>query len=300
MMEKERISEEFKDLQNAICNSLEEEDGQGKFKQDKWERPGGGGGVTRIIENGDLIEKGGVNFSVVYGNIPDQLKASIGQESKQFYATGVSIVLHPQNPYVPIIHMNIRYFETDDNIWWFGGGIDLTPHYVEPEDASFFHGALKEVCDRHHSGHYSEFKRWADDYFFIQHRDETRGIGGIFFDKLAKESNRDVFRFTYDVGKSFIPIYKHLSRKNRGKEYGEREKEWQMIRRGRYVEFNLVLDRGTKFGLETNGRVESILMSLPPQASWKYDHTPSENTPEYNSIQLLKKGINWIKYHGSN
>ena len=291
---KENISAEFRKLQNSICDFIELEDGKSKFREDSWNRAEGGGGFSRIIENGSLIEKGGVNYSAVYGPTPEKIKESFGYEASEFYATGVSIVLHPQNPHVPIIHMNIRYFEMDNGSWWFGGGIDLTPHYVNLQDARFFHTSLKQVCDFHDETYYSKFKKWADDYFFIKHRNETRGIGGIFFDRMHEEGNKNaLFDFTLDVGKAFIPIYKHML-SNREKPFTEEERKWQLIRRGRYVEFNLVLDRGTKFGLETNGRIESILMSLPPLASWKYDHQPKTNSPEYATRQLLKKDIDWI------
>jgi coproporphyrinogen III oxidase len=291
---KEHISAEFRKLQNSICDFLESEDGKSKFREDRWDRPEGGGGSSRIIENGSLLEKGGVNYSAVFGPTPEKIKASFGYEASEFYATGVSIVLHPQNPNVPIIHMNIRYFEMDNGSWWFGGGIDLTPHYINHQDARFFHTSLKQVCDHHHKTYYSKFKKWADDYFYIKHRNETRGIGGIFFDRLHEEGNKNaLFEFTLDIGKAFIPIYRHMLL-NRNKPFTKEERQWQLIRRGRYVEFNLVLDRGTKFGLETNGRIESILMSLPPIASWEYDHHPKTNSPEYATNQLLKKDIDWI------
>lgn len=297
MISKEEITRQFKALQNSICESLEKEDGKAVFNADAWDRPEGGGGISKIIENGDLIEKGGVNFSSVFGITPENIKKSFGYTSSNFYATGVSIVLHPKNPFVPIIHMNIRYFDMGSH-WWFGGGIDLTPHYVDEEDASYFHRSLKEVCDKHHDTFYHKFKKWADEYFYIKHRNETRGVGGIFYDRLndSKLGNKDaLFDFTFDVGKSFIPIYSKISEKNKNRNYAERERNWQMIRRGRYVEFNLVLDRGTKFGLETNGRIESILMSLPPLAAWKYNHYPKAGSPEYETQRLLVKDIDWIK-----
>ena len=294
---KEHISNKFRELQNTICDFLELEDGDSKFREDSWDRPEGGGGFSRIMENGSLIEKGGVNFSAVFGETPKKIKESFGYEASEFYATGISIVLHPQNPHVPIIHMNIRYFEMDSGSWWFGGGIDLTPHYIDQHDARFFHSSLKEVCDRHNATFYTKFKRWADDYFYIKHRNETRGIGGIFFDRLNEGGEKKaLLDFTLDVGKAFIPIYRQVSA-NRNKSFTDQERNWQLIRRGRYVEFNLVLDRGTKFGLETNGRIESILMSLPPLASWQYDYTPNKNSPEYATTQLLKKDIDWINLH---
>ncbi len=292
---KESITNQFKALQDTICKDLEHEDGASEFQEDIWIRPEGGGGRSRVMENGHLIEKGGVNFSAVFGKTPENIKKSFDYEASEFYATGISIVLHPKNPFVPIIHMNIRYFEMNENTWWFGGGIDLTPHYIDMEDAAFFHRSLKEVCDRHHPTYYSIYKKWADDYFFIQHRNETRGIGGIFFDRLTqKDKKENLFNFVIDVGKSFVPIYREMSRRQKEKPFGDVERNWQFIRRGRYAEFNLAIDRGTKFGLETNGRIESILMSLPPIASWKYNHIPEENSPEHNTLQLLKKDIDWI------
>lgn len=295
--DKSQIASVFKNIQDHICQALEDTDGKGIFLQDKWERPGGGGGRSRIIRHGNIIEKGGVNFSEVYGKTPEKILKGFGLTEADFFATGVSIVLHPENPWVPIIHMNIRYFEMSSGQYWFGGGIDLTPHYVDDEDARFFHGKLKAVCNKHADHYYKEYKHWADDYFYIKHRKETRGIGGIFFDHLSEDSEfskEDRFNFVKDVGLSFAPIYSHFMKKNSIKPYGEREKEWQNIRRGRYAEFNLVLDRGTKFGLETDGRTESILMSLPPLAGWEYDYEPPMNSPEGKTLQLLKKGINWV------
>ncbi len=298
MVSKEEISQWFKTLQDNICHALEIEDGKGKFEEDNWKREGGGGGRTRIIQNGNVIEKGGVNFSEVFGEAPEFLAKTVNskQETVNFFATGVSIVMHPQNPMVPIIHMNVRYIEAG-NDKWFGGGIDLTPHYVDEEDAKFFHRSLKDVCDRHHATYYNEFKKWADEYFFIAHRQETRGVGGIFFDHLrANEfSMEDRFRFVKAVGSLFAPIYTALIKKNRDLPFTEQEKQWQYLRRGRYVEFNLVYDRGTKFGLETNGRTESILMSLPPQANWAYNYNAEKGSAEEKTLSFLKKGIDWVK-----
>lgn len=299
MLQKESIRDWFISLQQSICEQLEEADGRGKFISDAWERPGGGGGVSRIITNGAVIEKGGVNFSAVWGKAPEHtLKMlKLNETSADFFATGVSIVIHPHNPLVPIIHMNVRYFEMSTGQYWFGGGIDLTPHYVVEEDARYFHAQLKKACDQHHASYYADFKKWADDYFYIKHRQETRGVGGIFFDYLTaddKFTKQDRFDFVKSVGNAFAPIYTHFMRKNKDLPYGDREKQWQYLRRGRYVEFNLVWDRGTKFGLETDGRTESILMSLPPQANWAYSHQPEPNTAEAKTLSLLKKGINWI------
>jgi coproporphyrinogen III oxidase len=306
MPEKKQIRDWFRSLQDDICTQLEHVDGKGKFIRDQWARPGGGGGISRVLAQGNIIEKGGVNFSEVWGKTPEatlkllNLPVSGKNEPPHFFATGVSIVLHPSNPMVPIIHMNVRYFEIqmkeDKDLWWFGGGIDLTPHYVIEEDARYFHQRLKNICDQHHPSYYSEFKKWADDYFFIKHRNETRGVGGIFFDYLRAENGftkASRFDFVKNVGNTFAPVYMHFMKKNERLPFGEREKQWQHLRRGRYVEFNLVWDRGTKFGLETDGRAESILMSLPPQANWEYNHQPEAGSAEEQTLSYLKKGINW-------
>jgi coproporphyrinogen III oxidase len=243
-----------------------------------------------------------VNFSAVYGKLPENVKQALGVSEDDFFATGVSIVIHPNHPWVPIIHMNIRYFEmtgeSGKNMKWFGGGIDLTPHYVIDEDAQFFHAKLKETCERFQEGFYGKFKKWADDYFFIKHRNETRGVGGIFYDRLSPDSTNlewgDIFEFSKAVGRTFLPVYTELIHRNRNKSVTEENKIWQYQRRSRYVEFNLVYDAGTKFGLETNGRIESILMSMPPQANWIYDFIPEPGSQEERTIKLLKKDINWL------
>src|SRR5688500_18054583 len=227
-------------LQQKICTQIEKADGKGKFISDPWERQGGGGGITRVISEGNIIEKGGVNFSAVWGKTPEPvlktMKIDAG-DNPDFFATGVSIVLHPFNPMVPIIHMNVRYFEMTNGIWWFGGGIDLTPHYVNEEDARHFHQQLKLACDHHHASYYPEFKKWADDYFYLKHRNETRGIGGIFFDYLKNESGftkESRFAFVQSIGNCFVSIYTHLMKKNKDIPYTEKEKQWQFLRRGRY------------------------------------------------------------------
>lgn len=301
---KENISHWLKELQHSICTSLEAADGKGTFSVENWTREEGGGGISRVINDGEVLEKGGVMFSAVHGDAPDFLfkekEHSVSTEKTnkpKFFATGVSIVIHPKSPMVPIIHMNIRYFEMDNGVKWLGGGIDLTPHYIVEEDAKFFHNELKKVCDKHHANYYAQFKKWADDYFYISHRKETRGIGGIFFDRL--NSNDDMtfeknFAFWQDVGKAFAPIYVELMNRNKNKAFNEQNKQWQLLRRGRYVEFNLVYDKGTKFGLETNGRIESILMSLPKFASWEYNFQPTKNSEEEKTLSLLKKDINWV------
>ena len=296
---KEEISSWFMNLQNQICDGLEKLDSKSKFREDIWEREGGGGGKTRILQNGRLFEKGGVNYSAVYGSAPDFLVKQLNAESgAQFYATGISIVIHPNNPHVPIIHMNVRYFEMSGGVHWFGGGIDLTPHYVNQKDSHFFHSQLKETCDKHHIAFYPEFKEWADNYFYIKHRKETRGIGGIFFDQLRDDKNfsmDDRWSFVKNVGLTFLPTYTELVKRNEDRTFSETEKKWQMLRRGRYVEFNLVYDRGTSFGLKTDGRTESILMSLPSTASWEYDYQPTSGSQEEYTMSVLKKNMNWLK-----
>ena len=286
----------LKELQDSICAKIEKTDGNVFFSEDSWQRDGGGGGRSRTIKNGNIIEKGGVGFSAVEGKThPALLKQLNLTEDADFFATGVSIVMHPKNPMVPIIHMNVRYFEMSNGLFWFGGGIDLTPHYIVEEDAKWFHTQLKNVCDKQDSTYYEKHKAWADDYFYLPHRNETRGVGGIFYDYLGKDGqNKDAhFNYMQGVGNVFAPIYTHLMAKNHVLPYGENELKWQNLRRGRYVEFNLVWDRGTKFGLETNGRTESILMSLPPVANWEYDFKPESGSEEEKTLGLLKKGIQW-------
>lgn len=303
MMTKERIAEDYKTIQDEICKALEQLDGAAKFEEEIWERDGGGGGRTRVIQNGNILEKGGVNFSAVHGKLPDGVKKAFKVEQDDFFATGVSIVMHPNHPLVPIIHMNIRYFEMPPSIEggqslrWFGGGIDLTPHYVFEDDARYFHQNLKNVCDQYNDGFYTRFKTWADDYFFIKHRDETRGIGGIFYDRLTATDEiswEDIFNFSKSLGRTFAPVYSELVNRNRNKQFTPQQQEWQYLRRSRYAEFNLVYDAGTKFGLETNGRIESILMSMPPTAKWFYNLQPQPGSEEGKTLNLLKKGINWV------
>lgn len=296
-MTRHDIAETYKAIQNEITQGLEALDGKATFQEELWEREGGGGGRTRIIQQGNILEKGGVNFSAVHGKLPEPIKKAFGVEEEDFFATGVSIVIHPNNPWVPIIHMNIRYFELNEQMRWFGGGIDLTPHYIIEDDARFFHHMMKNVCDKHHSSFYTDFKTWADNYFYIKHRQETRGIGGVFYDRLTPEktglSYEQIFDFSCDLGRTFVPTYTELVNRNREKTFTQREKDWQLLRRGRYVEFNLVYDAGTKFGLETNGRIESILMSLPTQANWAYDFQPEAGSLEEQTLSLLKKDIQW-------
>ncbi|MBC7389292.1 MAG: oxygen-dependent coproporphyrinogen oxidase [Opitutaceae bacterium] len=296
-MEKKLIAERFKALQNSICLQVEKEDGKGTFQSDIWTRTEGGGGDTKILTNGLVLEKGGVLFSEVYGPVSDKMKSSFDFQNEEFYATGVSIVMHPSNPFVPIIHMNIRYFETGTS-WWFGGGIDLTPIYIDEKEAKYFHQKLKDTCDKTDFHFYSKFKDWADNYFFLPHRNETRGIGGIFFDRLTTKNTgktkEEIFDFVIGIGETFAPVYTQIMNTKKNIPYSEKNKEWQGIRRSRYVEFNLLYDKGTKFGLESDGRVESILMSMPPLAQWPYNYKPAENSLERKTLDLLVKNKAWI------
>lgn len=296
-IKKEDIVEDFKKIQDHICKELEEGDGKSTFHEDQWERKEGGGGRTRIIKDGNIIAKGGVAFSAVHGPTPEKILTKLQLEKADFFATGVSIVIHPDSPMVPIIHMNIRYFEMSNGTYWFGGGIDLTPHYLDREDAAYFHGEVKKTCDRYDPSFYPKFKKWADDYFFLPHRNETRGIGGIFFDRLVATDEmpfEKLYDFVKSVGYLFPKIYRYYMDKNSKIPFSEEERRWQTLRRGRYVEFNLVWDAGTKFGLDTNGRTESILMSMPPLASWEYNSTPEPGTREAFTLDNLKKDIDWI------
>lgn len=288
-------------LQNQICNALEIIDGKSKFQSDTWNREEGGGGDTRVITDGNVFEKGGVNFSHVHGALPSFLNSET-KDANYFHATGVSIVIHTQNPYVPIIHMNVRYFcmldDIDGNIVdeWFGGGIDVSPAYPNENDILFFHLYLKNECDKSDVTFYPDFKMWCDDYFTIKHRNQMRGVGGIFYDHLRpndEQHRQFLFQFMKNIGNCFVPIYTTLVERNKDKIFTEKQKEWQYVRRGLYAEFNLVYDRGTHFGLKTNGRIESILMSLPPHACWKYDYKPELNSEEEQTLQYFQPK-NWF------
>ena len=287
-------------LQDEICQALEEVDGDAKFISDQWQREGGGGGDTRVIAGGRIFEKGGVNTSVVHGKLPDSMKKKFGVNSDDFYATGISLVLHPGNPYVPTVHANFRYFEILENgeviDQWFGGGADLTPYYLFEEDASHFHQTWKSVCDKFNPEFYPTFKKNCDDYFFNSHRNEARGIGGIFFDYLKQDDEADIvdrMNFTMAAGEEFLNSYLPILARRKDLSFDKANKYWQEIRRGRYVEFNLIHDRGTTFGLKTNGRTESILMSLPPTVRWDYDFQPESGSEEAKLIESLKPR-NWL------
>lgn len=292
-----RVEEYLKKLQDEISSTLEVLDGGTKFFQESWDRPGGGGGRSRVMADGDLFEKAGVNFSAVHGEAPSSMKSASGGDLR-FFATGVSLVLHPHSPKIPTVHANFRYFEQSNGEAWFGGGADLTPYYLDEEDAHHFHATLKAACDKHDATYYPRFKKWCDEYFHIKHRGECRGIGGIFFDNLNASSEREretVFSFFQDISQAFLHAYVPIVEKHRKEAYSEEEKRWQLIRRGRYVEFNLVYDRGTRFGLETNGRIESILMSLPTLARWEYNFQPQAGTREAELVEVLRNPKDWTK-----
>ena len=289
-MNKELISNTFKDIQDSICESISSMTSQ-EFVEDSWNYDKGtGGGRTRIISNGE-IEKGGVNFSSLSGAMSDKISSKMVGEGREFYATGVSLVLHPKNPFVPSIHMNIRYIERNKKKW-FGGGIDLTPYYVNENEIIHYHQQIKNICDKHENTNYFDFKNKCDEYFYIKHRKETRGVGGIFFDYLDTNLSK-VFKFVKDIGYGFTDIFSPLYLNNYKKEIKQNHRDFQLYRRGRYVEFNLVYDRGTLFGLETDGRIESILMSLPPSCNWIYDWKPEKGSDEQDLYNYLKP-INWI------
>ncbi len=294
---REIIRKEYQEIQSFICSRIEKTDGKGIFQRDHWSREGGGGGLTRVLSQGQVLEKAGVNFSAVEGEVTPMMAKNLGMKAREFFATGVSIVMHPHSPHVPIIHMNIRYFETDEGAYWFGGGIDLTPHYIVDDQATYFHQKVKETCDSFDTAWYPQFKKEADDYFFIPHRDETRGVGGIFYDHLIEDENHSkqlIFDFSLAVGRLFPEVYSNLININRDLPYTDAQKQWQKLRRGRYVEFNLVYDRGTRFGLLSNGRTESILMSLPVEANWLYDFQVESRSQEAETLKKLKKGIDWV------
>jgi coproporphyrinogen III oxidase len=281
----------FKELQTDICRALADLDGGGDFGIDAWQRPGGGGGIARVLEGGALFEKAGVNWSNVDGELPAEVADSMPGTGRTFRASGVSLVLHPRSPMVPTAHANFRCLQKGDALW-FGGGADLTPYYLFREDAVHFHQTLAAACDRHKPvGDYDRFKAWCDEYFFLPHRNETRGVGGVFFDYLGAKTPdpvEQVFAFVQDIGRSFVGAYAPIAARRQTATYGDTERHWQLRRRGRYVEFNLIFDRGTLFGLKTNGRIESILMSLPPLVRWDYDVSPQPGSPEAELVAHLR------------
>lgn len=287
MISKAEIESFFKSLQSKICSELETEDGLAHFSTEVWEHSEGGGGITRVIQDGAIFEKGGVNFSSVSGLLPASIAQRLNLKSVPFSATGISLVLHPNNPFIPTVHANFRYFETEGERWWFGGGMDLTPYYPFPDDILHFHSVIKTACDRHDPAFYPSYKKWCDEYFFIKHRNETRGVGGIFFDYLNSDRDKN-FAFVKDAGSAFLDAYLPIVKKRKSLGFGEKEKQFQLFRRGRYVEFNLVYDKGTLFGLETGGRIESILMSLPPVVNWPYNFQVEPGSKEAELVDYLK------------
>ncbi len=292
---RDRMVRYVHDLQDRICTALEEIDGKGKFVEDRWERPGGGGGKTRVIADGNVFEKGGVNTSVVYGLLPDKLANAMGIEQVEFFATGISLVIHPASPRVPTVHANYRYFEQSNGDAWFGGGTDLTPYIADEEDGKHFHATLKAACEPFGEHIYPDFKKQCDEYFSIPHRGECRGIGGLFYDYLRGDAEQmeEWFRFQQASGDAFLPAYLPVVERHKGESYTEREKKFQLLRRGRYVEFNLVYDRGTKFGLETGGRTESILMSLPAVVNFDYLASMEETGSERMLMDWLRNPREW-------
>ncbi|MEJ2553737.1 MAG: oxygen-dependent coproporphyrinogen oxidase [Gammaproteobacteria bacterium] len=290
------------DLQERICGELEEEDGgDRRFREDAWDRPQGGGGRSRVLSDGKVFEQAGVNFSHVFG---DRLPASATAHrpelaGRHWQAVGVSLVIHPHNPYVPTSHANVRFFIAEkpeaEPIWWFGGGFDLTPYYGFEQDAVHWHATARDACTPFGEDVYPRFKQWCDEYFFLKHRDEPRGVGGLFFDDLNEWEFDKCFAFLRSVGDHYLPAYRPIVARRKSLPYGERERDFQLYRRGRYVEFNLVYDRGTLFGLQSGGRTESILMSLPPLVKWRYNWRPEAGTPEAELYDLYLKPRDWLE-----
>ncbi|XP_057954211.1 oxygen-dependent coproporphyrinogen-III oxidase, chloroplastic [Malania oleifera] len=307
-----RFEKMIRDAQDSVCSAIEGTDGVGKFKEDVWSRPGGGGGISRVLQDGAVWEKAGVNVSVVYGIMPPDAyrAANVSSSSSSnlkigpvpFFAAGISSVLHPKNPFAPTLHFNYRYFETDapedapgaPRQWWFGGGTDLTPAYIFEEDVKHFHLVQKGTCDKFDPSFYPRFKKWCDDYFYIKHRGERRGLGGIFFDDLNDYDQEMLLSFATECSNSVIPAYIPIIERRKDTPFTDQHKAWQQLRRGRYVEFNLVYDRGTTFGLKTGGRIESILVSLPLTARWEYDHQPKEGSEEWKLLDACINPKEWI------
>lgn len=311
-------------LQNQITSALENIDGKAKFHEDEWQRKEGGGGKTRVIQNGSVFEKGGVNISAVHGPLPKSMQAYFNVKDVDFFACGLSLVIHPKNPYVPTVHANFRYFEMYPSTplrmtpstplrtssprannqepkkiidQWFGGGLDLTPYYLFEEDAKHFHQVCKTACDKHDKSFYPKYKKHCDEYFWNTHRNEARGVGGLFFDYLKANEQKSIeewYNFVTEVGNSFLEAYLPIVEKRKDISFEKHHRDWQEVRRGRYVEFNLVHDKGTLFGLKTNGRIESILMSLPPHVQWRYDHHPEPDSPEHQLIKVLQQPKDWV------
>lgn len=297
----EAVKDYLLSLQNQICAALEQEEDGARFIEDPWQRAEGGGGRTRVLANGSVFEQAGVNFSHVSGfKLPPSATAKRPElADRQFQAMGVSLVIHPLNPYVPTSHANVRFLIAEKpgeaDVWWFGGGFDLTPYYPFREDVLHWHRTAKAACEPFGEAVYSTYKKWCDDYFFLKHRNETRGVGGLFFDDLNEWGFDNTFAFMQSVGNHYIPAYLPIVQKRKNTPYGEREREFQLYRRGRYVEFNLVYDRGTLFGLQSGGRTESILMSMPPAAHWRYNWQPEAGSPEAELYTHYLKPQNWLE-----
>jgi coproporphyrinogen III oxidase len=293
----DRAAKFYAELQTELCRALADTDGGSDFSSDAWQRPGGGGGVARVLEGGALFEKAGVNWSSVDGELPAEIADHMPGQGRAFRACGISLVLHPRSPMVPTTHANFRCLMKGDALW-FGGGADLTPYYFFHEDAAHFHQVLADACDRHRPvGDYDRFKTLCDDYFFLPHRNETRGVGGVFFDYLGAKGEHpleQIFDFVRDIARSFAQAYLPIAQRRQPMPYGETERTWQLRRRGRYVEFNLIYDRGTLFGLKTNGRIESILMSLPPLVRWDYDVMAQPGSPEAELLTHLRP-TDWLR-----
>ena len=288
----------LRQLQADIVSGLEQTDGQGRFRSDTWDRPGGGGGDSRVLSDGAVFEQGGVNFSHVFGKQmpPSATKSRPELAGRAFQAVGVSLVIHPRNPYVPTTHANFRFFSTEGDapVWWFGGGFDLTPFYPFREDVVHWHEIARNACEGFGDDTYAQYKKWCDDYFFLKHRNETRGVGGLFFDDLNEPDFDSTFSFVKKVSGQFLPAYLPIVERRKDIDYGEREREFQLYRRGRYVEFNLIYDRGTLFGLQSGGRTESILMSLPPRVRWEYNWHPEQGSPEADLYDNYLKPRDWL------
>jgi len=301
MNELEQVKDYLQALQSRIIAELEQVDGRAKFKRDAWTRPGGGGGLSCVLDDGAVFEQAGVGFSHVYGSElpPSASKARPELAGRSFQAVGVSLVLHPLNPYVPTTHANFRYFsagnpDDEGSVWWFGGGFDLTPYYPFHEDVVHWHQVAKRACDPFGEDLYPRYKKWCDEYFYLRHREETRGVGGLFFDDVNDAGFERNFAFLRAVGDSFLPAYKPIVQKRRNHPYGERQREFQLYRRGRYVEFNLIYDRGTIFGLQSGGRTESILMSLPPRVRWQYNWRPDAGSAEEKLYTEYLRPRDWL------
>ena len=298
---KDKFSDFITHLQKKITSEIELLDQKSKFKNDKWIRKEGGGGLTMVIENGNVFEKGGVNVSKVHGILPKSMSELLGVDQSDFFACGISMVLHPKNPMAPTFHSNLRFFELYQKNkiidCWFGGGLDLTPYYLFEKDAHLFHSSCKKICDKFSSNYYIKFKEKCDKYFWNTHRNEARGVGGLFFDYCrgkSKDEMNNWLMFIQELGNSFMDPYLDIVRKRTKMRYSKQNADWQQIRRGRDVEFNLLHDKGTLFGLKTNGRIESILMSMPPRVKWNYDSKPEKGSDEENLIKILKSPKNWI------